>query len=330
MKQLFTYVLFLFGLQSLAQKPELLPDSLKICQGDSILLDIQQGYDNYASVYWTTPAGIITNTSKLIVKKQGRYAVKVESAYFSKQIRDSVYLMVLPRPLKHLRDTVLCGNSALLLSTRYSNFYHLWSTGEKTPKIEIKKEGLYWVKVSNGVCSVTDTIQVRAVNKSPTLLPKELSFCLNEPNKIISVKVSPGTRLLWSTGSNSYSTAVSSEGIYWVQSTLAPCGEFRDSTRVVLKLCECEMMIPNSFTPNEDNRNDYFFPVAECEYSYFNMSISDRWGNAIFSTYQSNGKWDGRFKGNLCPEDVYVYKIETIEKGTDKKQVRTGHVSLFR
>jgi len=322
--------LLFFGLNCMAQKPELLPDTLKICQGDSILLDIQQSYDNYASVYWTTPAGIITNTSRLVVKKQGNYAVKVESAYFSKQIKDSVYLKVLLRPAKHLRDTVLCHNSTLVLNTKYGSCYHLWSTGEKTPRIEITKEGTYWVKVSNGVCSITDTFLVKTVADTRALLPREISFCLNEPKKILNVKVSPGTRLLWNTGSTSYSTAVTSEGVYWVQSTLAPCGEFRDSTRVVLKMCECEMLIPNSFTPNEDNRNDYFFPVAECEYSYFNLSISDRWGNAIFSTYQSNGKWDGRFKGNLCPEDVYVYKIESIEKGTDKKQVRTGHVSLFR
>ncbi len=323
-------MLILLCLKGMAQKPELLPDTLKICHGDSVLLDIQQSYDNYASVYWTTPAGIITNTSRLTVKKPGRYTVKAESAYFSKQLRDSVYLLVMPRPIKHLRDTVLCGNTSLLLNTKYANCFHLWSTGERTPKVEITREGTYWVKISNGVCSVTDTFRVKEVSAAKTLLPKEINFCLNEPNKQISVKVSAGTRLLWSTGSTSYSTAVVSEGIYWVQSTLAPCGEYRDSTRVVLKMCECEMLIPNSFTPNEDNRNDFFFPVSECEYSYFNMSISDRWGNAIFSTYQSNGKWDGRFKGNLCPEDVYVYKIETIEKGTDKKQVRTGHVSLFR
>jgi gliding motility-associated-like protein len=323
-------VFLVFGMTCLAQKPELLPDTLKICQGDSVTLDIVQSYDNYASVYWTTPAGIITNTNRLIVKKQGRYAVKAESAYFSKQIRDSVYLKVLQRPAKHLRDTLLCSNSTLVLNTRYDAYYHLWSTGEKTPKIEIAKEGSYWVKISNGVCSVTDSFHVKAITANKSLLPKEVGFCLNENSKILSVKPSPDTKLLWSTGATSYSTTASTEGIYWVQRTLVPCGVFKDSVRVFLKVCECEMMIPNSFTPNEDNRNDYFFPVAECEYSYFNMSISDRWGNAIFSTYQSNGKWDGRFKGNLCPEDIYVYKIETIEKGTDKKQVRTGHVSLFR
>ncbi|MCU0360153.1 MAG: gliding motility-associated C-terminal domain-containing protein [Bacteroidia bacterium] len=330
MKAGWLHIFLLLGSCVLAQKPDLLPDTLKLCQGDSVMLNIQQSYDNYSSVYWTTPAGIITNTSRLSVKKPGKYVVKVESAYFSKKLKDSVYLMVLTRPQKFLRDTVICGQSSLQIKSSYPGCYHLWSTGEKTTEIEISKGGVYWVKISNGVCSVTDSLFVRVITESKTLLPHEIGFCLNETNKNLSVKTEKGTKLLWSTGSRSYSTSVTSEGWYWVQSTSAPCGDVRDSVRVFFKPCECEMMVPNSFTPNEDSRNDYFFPVSECEYTYFNMSISDRWGNAIFTTYQSNGKWDGRFKGNLCPEDIYIYKIETIEKGSDKKQVRTGHVSLFR
>ena len=90
------------------------------------------------------------------------------------------------------------------------------------------------------------------------------------------------------------------------------------------------MMVPNSFTPNEDNRNDFFFPVMQCEYSYYTITITDRWTNTVFSSNNINAKWDGRFKGNLCPEDIYVYKIESIEKGSEKRLVRNGHISLFR
>ena len=76
------------------------------------------------------------------------------------------------------------------------------------------------------------------------------------------------------------------------------------------------MIIPNSFTPNEDNRNDYFYPVLQCEYSYFKITIMDKWENTVFTSNSVNGKWDGRFKGNLCPEEMYVYRIESVEKGT--------------
>jgi gliding motility-associated-like protein len=103
-----------------------------------------------------------------------------------------------------------------------------------------------------------------------------------------------------------------------------------DSVKVKIKACDCEILVPNSFTPNEDDRNDYFFPVLQCEYSYYNMTIFDRWSNTVFITNNPNGRWDGRFKGNLCPDDIYVYRIETIEKGSERKSVSKGQISLFR
>ncbi|MGE0566753.1 MAG: T9SS type B sorting domain-containing protein [Bacteroidia bacterium] len=89
-------------------------------------------------------------------------------------------------------------------------------------------------------------------------------------------------------------------------------------------------MVPNSFTPNEDNKNDNFFPVLQCEYTYYSFTVFDKWGNQIYSTNSTNGKWDGRYKGHLCDEDIYVYKIETKEKGSEKKTLRSGKVSLIR
>jgi len=239
-------------------------------------------------------------------------------------------LAVKPRPKKKLRDTILCRNSTVELNSTNDHFYHLWSTGEKTQKIKVTQEGTYWVKISNGICSLSDTIRVKSFGTGKALVPKEMSFCLNETNKTIVVKPTAGAKLKWNTGSIHSSIEVTYPGWYWVQSQVMPCKAQRDSVFVDLKGCECEMLIPNSFTPNEDNRNDYFFPVTECEYSYFIMTISDRWGNLIYTTNQSTGKWDGRFKGNLCPEEIYVYKIESTEKGGEKRQVRTGHVSLFR
>ena len=100
--------------------------------------------------------------------------------------------------------------------------------------------------------------------------------------------------------------------------------------RVKLKACDCEIIVPNSFTPNEDGRNDYFFPVLSCDYSYYLFTVFDRWENIVFTSNNINAKWDGRFKGNLCPDDIYVYHIETIEKNTGKKEPRDGKISLFR
>jgi gliding motility-associated-like protein len=144
------------------------------------------------------------------------------------------------------------------------------------------------------------------------------------------VKVNPNSKVVWNTGATTPAISVTKEGMYWVKTESKDCGTQIDSVKVKLKPCDCELLIPNSFTPNEDNKNDYFFPVFQCEYTYYSLVISDRWGNTVFSTNNLSAKWDGRFKGNLCPEDIYVYRFESTEKGNDKKLIRTGHISLFR
>ncbi|MGZ4098517.1 MAG: T9SS type B sorting domain-containing protein [Bacteroidia bacterium] len=247
-----------------------------------------------------------------------------------KSVIDSTVTKVYAKPKIGLRDTVLCKGKPLILDTKTPGMRYIWNTDETTSKIKVENSGQYWVKVINRGCSVSDTVNVKFLQGTTVNFGTEVSFCLSEENKILSVKPNPGTKILWNTGAIYPSINITKEGTYWVKTENKNCGEQVDTVRVKLKACDCEMLIPNSFTPNEDNRNDYFFPVLQCEYSFFNMTISDKWGNVVFSTNNVNGKWDGRFKGNLCPEEVYVYRIESIEKGSDKKLPRTGHVSLFR
>ena len=322
--------LFLLVFIGKAQKWNLLPDTLGFCTGDSALLEIKQPLDNASSIQWSTPYNIITNTKKIKAFKPGKYFVKVSSSYQQNIIMDSVYVRVYNRPKKLLRDTFVCRDKPVVIDCKQNGFKYFWSTGQSTQKITVNNSGLYRVRISNGGCSVYDSIQVKTIAEGVVSVQNEYSFCMNEENKVIAVKTGPKTKIVWNTGETSPSIAITREGTYWVKTQSNRCGERTDSVKVKLKVCECEMMIPNSFTPNEDNRNDYFFPVLQCDYTYYNLTISDRWGNTVFTTNQVNGKWDGRFKGNLCSEDIYIYHIESTEKGSDKKQVRTGRISLFR
>jgi len=262
------------------------------------------------------------------VLQPGKYYVRISVG--GKVNTDSTYTKFYPKPKLNLRDTIVCKGRPLVLDTKLPGLRYLWSTDETTQKIKVENSGKYWVKATNKGCSVYDTVNVKVLIGTVLNFNSEVSFCLSEENKTLSIKANPGSKILWSTGSIYPSINVTKEGTYWVKTENKNCGEQTDSVRVKLKACDCEMLIPNSFTPNEDNRNDYFFPVIQCEYSYFNFIISDKWGNTVFSTNSVHGKWDGRFKGNLCPEEVYVFKIESIEKGNDRKQTRSGHVSLFR
>jgi gliding motility-associated-like protein len=313
-----------------AQKYRLLRDSIGFCQGDSAFVEIKQQLDNSTSIVWTTPSGIITNTKKVRARKAGKYYVKLSSPQFVSPMIDSSIVSIYTRPRLYLRDTVICKGKSVVLDAKNPGMHYLWNTFETTQKIKVESPGRYWVVITNGSCNSFDTVYIKPVQGSGVSVNNEATFCLNEENRIISVKANPGTRILWSTGATSQSIYAIKEGTYWVRTEINNCGAQVDTIKVKLKVCECEMMIPNSFTPNEDNRNDYFFPVAQCEYSYYMMTITDRWGNTVFTTNNITAKWDGRFKGNLCPEDIYIFRIESTEKGSDKKLVRNGHISLFR
>lgn len=304
-----------------------MPDTTGFCLGDSAFIKLDKVEKN-ATIRWTTPYAVIENTKRIQIFQQGKYYVRI--SFSGKTISDSTYAKGFPKPKLRLRDTVLCKGKPLTLDTKAQGMRHLWSTDETTQKIKVENSGRYWVKVSNHGCTVYDTLSVKFLPGTTLNFNNEMSFCLSDQNKILSVKPNNGTKILWSTGSIYPSINITKDGTYWVKTDNKNCGEQTDTVRVTFKACDCEMIIPNSFTPNEDNRNDYFFPVVQCDYSYYNMTISDKWGNTVFSTSNPHGKWDGRFKGNLCPEEVYIYRIESMEKGSDKKNLRSGNVSLFR
>jgi gliding motility-associated-like protein len=80
------------------------------------------------------------------------------------------------------------------------------------------------------------------------------------------------------------------------------------------------VFIPNIFSPNGDDKNDYFGVATGAGVKKVNfMRVFDRWGELMFtkenilagSDPNSNG-WDGTFRGKPVETGVYVYMVEVI------------------
>lgn len=311
------------------QKLNLLPDTVGICRGDSAVLVVKSSSFAKTAIYeWRTPSLIVQRSNELVVRQQGKYYIKVISGNMVST--DSCFVKYYAKPAPMFNDTVICNSSSALMLARNNDYKYTWSNDETSSRIRIENPGKYWVKINNRGCSFIDTFSVAFFQGSTANFGSEVTFCLSDENRTLSVKPAPGTRVTWSTGSTAFSISPTVKGDYWVRTESKTCGTHVDSVKVKLKACDCEILVPNSFTPNEDERNDYFFPVLQCEYTYYSLTIFDRWNNIVFITNNVNGKWDGRYKGNLCPDDLYVWRIETMEKGSDRKAVRTGQISLFR
>lgn len=97
--------------------------------------------------------------------------------------------------------------------------------------------------------------------------------------------------------------------------------------------------IPNAFTPNSNGSNggifdinslsnDIFYPFVKFVTDY-HFVIFNRWGELIFETNDVNIGWDGYYKGTMCQQDVYVWKID-LKYTNGKKLSKAGDVTLVR
>jgi gliding motility-associated-like protein len=68
--------------------------------------------------------------------------------------------------------------------------------------------------------------------------------------------------------------------------------------------------VPNAFTPNGDGKNDCFGVKYWGDVSDFSMNLYNRWGDLVFRSDNPMQCWNGFYKGQLQPGDVYVYIIK--------------------
>ncbi len=82
-------------------------------------------------------------------------------------------------------------------------------------------------------------------------------------------------------------------------------------------LCKDQnLYMPNTFSPNNDGMNDYFYPRGK-GFTVKEFRIFNRWGSLVYEQHnfvpdnQSYG-WNGTYKGDVLQPDVYVYIIDVL------------------
>ncbi len=88
------------------------------------------------------------------------------------------------------------------------------------------------------------------------------------------------------------------------------------------------LFIPTGFSPNDDETNDVF-KIESSALSQANLQIFNRWGEMVYETDKPNIGWDGKYKGEFCPNDYYVYIIKYKGKKTPWRYQR-GYFYLIR
>jgi gliding motility-associated-like protein len=90
---------------------------------------------------------------------------------------------------------------------------------------------------------------------------------------------------------------------------------------------ETLILIPNAFTPNEDELNETFKPIGRFIDSY-SMSIFNSMGTITFVSSENQTDWDGKSNDKHVPEGTYYYEM-TITDKKGKNTTKNGSVTVI-
>ncbi len=120
----------------------------------------------------------------------------------------------------------------------------------------------------------------------------------------------PGATYVWSTeqtGQTITTDAVFPAIEYTVTVTDANGCDYGNSITIPTE--ELKYGIPNVFTPNGDTENDYFNVFSNAPITISEFKVFNRWGQIVYDNENPTQGWDGTFKNENAPSDVYVYMI---------------------
>lgn len=97
---------------------------------------------------------------------------------------------------------------------------------------------------------------------------------------------------------------------------------------VTIDIFNCNVFVPNAFSPNGDGVNDYLYVRSLCMKS-MDFAVFDRLGNKIFETTDQNIPWDGTYHGRKMDVGTYMwYLTGLLSDGTHIS--KSGNVTLVR
>ncbi len=241
--------------------------------------------------------------------------------------------------------------SAALKFTNTSNGgdTYLWDFGEgnfaytRNASHFFSPSGNYWVKLT-----VYDSFSCNKVSKDSFLVniaPSPTAFFTYNPNppKINTPvnfinKSERALRYVWifGDGDSLFTNSLTQSIVHTYQltqivtPTLIVYNEFNctDTFRVQFRARVNQLFdVPNAIAPDGNTNNKIF--VRGYGIKKINWNIYNRWGILMYSSNDVTQGWDGKYKGQIQPQDVYHYTL-LVDFFDGKKDSKTGDITLVR
>lgn len=328
---------------SILPKPNLGADqSVSSCDGIAINLS-NLFLLNGLTPTWTSSGNPINNASAILTS--GTYELIVNNA---SGCLDTSLVTVTFNSLPILgpdANYALCPWQTLDLSQVYnvSNYSALY-TYQGNPVVNytsVHDSGLYSVFVSdmNG-CTNQATIEVINVFCRCDADFEFTARCIQDPLsfKLLADSLVIGAHWNFSTA-NAPDVTEENPTIYFksagkhlvtLQATLS-CGVVEVTKFVEVKNCDdsCQLWIPNSFSPNGDDKNERFTVYSECQPEKYSANIFDRFGKMIYKSKSISESWDGKIDGENVVSGIYIYNVKCKMPYKDE-EILTGKITIIK
>ena len=105
------------------------------------------------------------------------------------------------------------------------------------------------------------------------------------------------------------------------------------SCQVVTLVGQMNVFIPNSFTPDGNEANSYFYPVIDGgSNENYSFLVFDRWGGLVFESNDISIGWNGSINNNgtSVPTGSYSYRVRVTSEKSGETEVFSGHITLLK
>ena len=301
-----------------------------ICTGEIAKFDAGPSYSSYEWFSYDenkriwAPLGDITQSIQ--VNYSAKFFVGVTDAngcYSS----DSVNVRTFDNASVTLgKDTILCKGDSMVLSASWPLSVYKWDDGNTGTFRLVTGPGVYAVTVTNFCGSVSDNINIDYINTISVDLGLDEFFCFEQKYEI-KPEVFGAANFLWSTGDTTFKILVNEPGYYSVK-VEDLCGNKDEDEIELIRPLKTEYHVPNSFSPNHDGINETWKPIIET-YGDYSLKIIDRWGRIVFETTDTQGEWDGLYKGSEAAQGKFVYRVRFVDCEF-QTEIFTGRLNLLR
>ena len=189
------------------------PDSLALnigndtilCNGDSLVLNAS---NRNATYLWQD----MSTSESIKVGAPGLYFVEVSQNVCS--IADSIFIDVINLEFDLGSDTTLCNDATILLVPAIDSVTYVWQDGSTDSTFLVSNSGMYWLEVTQNICSVADSIFIDVINLEIDL-GSDTTLC-NDATILLDPTIDSVT-YVWQDASTASSFLVSNAGMYWLK-----------------------------------------------------------------------------------------------------------------